>query len=104
MKISNCLNCGAALSANGYCAYCGTHNKINREIDFGTGDYIDILLTQKQSDGTISYVPVRGRISSVTVRSDAYSSCFCDGSVLKQVFGPRNVLFEFEGFICDRGD
>ena len=104
MKIRNCLNCGATLDASGCCAYCGTHNVIDRELEIGSNDMIDILLVKQLPDGNIFYIPARGRVSSVTITHHPHSVISEEGTMRIAILEPAQVSFEFDGFICDRGD
>ena len=104
MKISNCLNCGAALNASGYCEYCGTHNVIDREIEIDSNDVIDILLTKRLPDGNIFYIPARGRVLSVTVTHYPYSLISEECTTRTARLESAQVSFEFEGFICNSED
>lgn len=69
--LTNCPNCGAPLTKDGWCDYCKTKVRLANlmEIDHDVMHYepIEILLKFKRSDGTVYLVPFVGTLSSMDI-------------------------------------
>lgn len=74
MKImkTNCINCGAPLSSDGYCKYCNTKIRYTNEIELDNtltfGKDTEILLKINCKDETM-LLPLRGQIILETMIS-----------------------------------
>ena len=109
--LTNCPNCGAPLSSDGYCEYCGTKARYANEVEynmlFSHGAINEILPTEilfkmKAADGTLVVIPFYGRPENITIESEdrcAYAVGH-DSSIIKKIFaGPPTVRFEMVGTI-----
>lgn len=96
--ITNCRNCGAPLTPQGKCLYCGTTYKRANVIDVPQGEPLDLELCVKQGD-TVTIVPLRGRINSITFSRDSLD-CMEICGTQRILYSPTtNVEFDFEGII-----
>lgn len=101
--VTNCPNCGAALTSDGYCEYCKTKVRMANEIELTDpfspefihgGDPIEILVRRKKGDILYLY-PFRGKLQSMEVSRDD-EIAYYDDNPIAVACAPR-VTITFEG-------
>lgn len=107
--LTNCPNCGAPLSSDGYCEYCGTKARYANEVEynmlFSHGAINEILPTEilfkmKAADGTLVVIPFYGRPENITIEYEDRCAVGRGDSVVAKIFaGPPIVRFDMVGTI-----
>ena len=104
---TNCPNCGAPLSIDGYCSYCNTKVRYSNELEFQSflhGGITDIMPTEilfkfKADDGTLIIIPFIGRPQSIEVDYDSYDAIGYSGNIISKYYNFPEIKFEFIGHI-----
>ena len=108
MMLTNCPNCGAPLTSEGYCEYCNTKARYANEVEcslFSHGAITDVALTEimfkfKADDGTTVVLPFYGKPVNIEIEYYDYSAVNIQGNtLLKCTVGPPTVRIEIEGTI-----
>lgn len=106
--LTNCPNCGAPLTSDGYCEYCKTkiryanHMEVIEEFGNCHRD-VEILLKLKRGD-TTRLVPFIGKLETFTM--DHYTTnLYCDNTVCASMSSPI-ITLTFEGILGEipKGD
>lgn len=106
--LTNCPNCGAPLTSEGYCEYCNTKARYANEVEwsmFYHGAITDVLPTEvmfkfKADDGTTVVLPFYGKPVSIEIEDCDYSTANIQGDTFfKYTVGPPTVRIEIEGTI-----
>ena len=70
--LTNCPNCGAPLTKDGWCDYCKTKVRLANLMEVSQGYYnqkpVEILLKINNLDGTITYMPFIGMLTEIDVQ------------------------------------
>lgn len=107
--LTNCPNCGAPLSSDGYCEYCKTKVRYVNEVEYDTllssGTITEILPTEitfkfKGQNGEIVVIPFIGKPENITIECEEHCVFDCGGSsIAKYYYGPLTVKFDMVGHI-----
>ena len=102
--LTNCPNCGAVLTKDGWCDYCKTKVRLANlmDIDQESMHYrpVEILLRFKNPDGTLVLMPFEGHVANVEVTfetlhiSDAFGSNYYRSPI-------PDIHLELDGRMCD---
>lgn len=105
--LTNCPNCGAPLSSDGYCEYCKTKVRYINEVEYDTllssGAITEILPTEilfkfKAEDGSLVVIPFIGKPENITIEYEDRCAVGRGGSTIMKIFaGPPTVRFEMVG-------
>lgn len=100
----NCPNCGAVLRQDGFCEYCKTKiryaNVVELNLDIFKNDIVEILITKRNRDKSITLIPVKGRIRALNVTSGEDATLYADDVVVHTfVCQPPTVEIYFEGHV-----
>jgi hypothetical protein len=97
--LTNCPNCGATLTKDGWCNYCKTKVRLANlmDIDRETMQYrlVEILLRFKNPDGTLILMPFEGYLSEVDLNFPTIDIESRYG------FSEPEIRLELDGHICD---
>ena len=102
----NCPNCGAALRQDGFCEYCKTKiryaNVLELNLDLFRNDIVEILITKRNRDESITLIPIEGRIRALNVESGENTTLYADDKVVSTIVCQSpTVEIYFEGHIDD---
>lgn len=104
--LTNCPNCGAPLSSDGYCSYCNTKVRYANELEynlFSHGIIKDVLPTEIMfkfidEDGTMVIIPFVGRPENIEITYDSYNAVDYAGNISYQINKQPEIKFEFSGY------
>ena len=103
--LTNCPNCGAPLTEDGWCDYCKTKVRLANlmEIDQESMKYrpVEILLRFKNPDGTLVLMPFRGYFASVEVTYDTSRYSDSSGLCCSYRSSEPDIHLELDGHMCD---
>lgn len=106
--LTNCPNCGAPLSSDGYCSYCNTKVRYANELEYNLfsrhGIIKDVLPTEIMfkfidEDGTMVIIPFVGRPENIEITYDNYDAIDHAGNILYQINKQPEIKFEFSGHV-----
>lgn len=105
--LTNCPNCGAPLSSDGYCSYCNTKVRYANELEynlFSHGNIKDVLPTEIMfkfidEDGTMVIIPFIGRPENIKVEYDSYDAVGYGGRIITTYSSSPAIKFDFTGCI-----
>lgn len=105
--LTNCPNCGAPLSSDGYCSYCNTKVRYANELEynlFSHGNIKDVLPTEimfkfKSEDGSMVVIPFVGRPENIELTYDSYEAVDYSGHILSSIHSTPTIKFDFTGCI-----
>ena len=103
--LTNCPNCGAVLTKDGWCDYCKTKVRLANlmDIDQESMKYrpVEILLRFKNPDGTLVLMPFQGCLSSVEVKY--YNTDFGNPYGVRSYYrnSTPDIHLELDGHMCD---
>lgn len=106
--LTNCPNCGAPLSSDGYCSYCNTKVRYANELEYNLfsrhGNIKDVLPTEIMfkfidEDGTMVIIPFIGRPESIEIIYDDYNAIDHAGNTLYRINRSPEIKFDFTGCI-----
>lgn len=106
--LTNCPNCGAPLSSDGYCSYCNTKVRYANELEYNLfsrhGIIKDVLPTEIMfkfidEDGTMVIIPFVGRPENIEITYDSYDAVDHAGNILYQISKQPEIKFEFSGYV-----
>jgi len=105
--LTNCPNCGAPLSSDGYCSYCNTKVRYANELEynlFSHGNIKDVLPTEimfkfKSEDGSMVVIPFIGTPESIEIIYDDYNATDHAGNIIYTIHRQPMVKFDFTGCI-----
>lgn len=106
--LTNCPNCGAPLSSNGYCSYCNTKVRYANELEYHTlfshGCITEILPTEimfkfKNEDGSMVIIPFVGKPENIELTYDSYDAVDHSGHILSSIHSAPTIKFDFTGSI-----
>ena len=106
--LTNCPNCGAPLSSDGYCSYCNTKVRYANELEYHTllnhGHITEMLPAEIMfkfidEDGTMVIIPFIGRPENIELSCDSYDVTDHDGHILSSFHLTPTIKFDFTGCI-----
>lgn len=106
--LTNCPNCGAPLSSDGYCSYCNTKVRYANELEYNMflscGRITDVLPTEimfkfKREDGTMVIIPFIGKPENIEITYDDYEAIDLAGNIMYKINRQPMVKFDFTGTI-----
>ena len=105
--LTNCPNCGAPLSSDGYCSYCNTKVRYANELEynlFSHENIKDVLPTEIMfkfidEDGTMVIIPFVGRPENIELGCDPYEAIDYGGYKLSSFHSTPTIKFDFTGCI-----
>ena len=104
--MSNCPNCGAELTHNGYCEYCHTKiryaNSLEIQSDWFKNEPVEILLKKMNPDGTMVVMPFKGRLENMNIHYeyDDVETLYADNNPYYKVNSSAPIIsLNFEGTI-----
>lgn len=103
--LTNCPNCGATLTKDGWCDYCKTKVRLANlmDIDQESMKYlpVEILLRFKNPDGALVLMPFQGHLSEVDVHFDTLElgNPYDIPSYYRSPI--PNIHLELDGHMCD---
>ena len=104
--LTNCPNCGAPLSSDGYCSYCNTKARYANELEYNTlfscGRITEILPTEIMfkfinEDGTMVIIPFVGKPENIELSYDSYEAIGYGGHISSSFHSTPTVKFDFIG-------
>ena len=98
--LTNCPNCGAPLTSEGYCEYCKTkvryanHMEILEDLENYKSD-VEILLKIKKND-TTTLIPFKGRLDQIAVNNEP--ELYYNSEIIRTMSRP-DITLTFEGHL-----
>ena len=105
---TNCPNCGAPLTASGYCSYCNTKVRYANEVEFNTFirnnsikdiETTEILFKFKGNNNEILLIPFIGKPENVTIEYEECAATCHNGIIVSKVTTIPTIKFELVGHI-----
>ena len=101
--LTNCPNCGATLTKDGWCDYCKTKVRLANLMEVSQGYYnqkpVEILLKINNLDGTVVYMPFIGMLSEIEVKYN-HDAVYFDNE-LYMVSNNPDIQLTLNGHLCD---
>ena len=106
--LTNCPNCGAPLTSDGYCFYCNTKVRYANEVEYQTfllnGCITDIAPTEiyfkfKADDGTLIVLPFVGKPENIEIECNSIDYVGCAGNILGKTSIVPTIRIEMVGNI-----
>lgn len=103
--LTNCPNCGAPLTKDGWCDYCKTKVRLANLIDIDQESMhyrpVEMLLRFKNPDGTLVLMPFMGYLANVEVTYDTLRVGDSSGLCHTYSNSMPDIHLELDGHMCD---